>query len=132
MVNSFGQVFEANAGEVEDDHLPRLAGPHGSSARVLAMHQALLPALQPLQLALETLTLTPRGLWRAELAGGIVIELGRGEVDEVAARAAQFARTLPQVSATYQRALLYADLRHTDGYAVRLKGITTFANPAKN
>jgi cell division protein FtsQ len=96
------------------------------------MHQALLPALRPLQTPLEALTLTPRGSWHAELAGGVVIELGRGEVAEVTARAAAFARTLPQVSATYQRALVHADLRHTGGYAVRLKGITTFTNAAKN
>jgi cell division protein FtsQ len=29
------------------------------------------------------------------------------------------------VLARYQRPLEYADLRHNDGYAVRLKGITT-------
>jgi cell division protein FtsQ len=29
------------------------------------------------------------------------------------------------VTASYQRPLLAADLRHPDGYAVRLKGVTT-------
>jgi hypothetical protein len=33
---------------------------------------------------------------------------------------------------TYQRTLLHADLRHPDGYAVRLKGITTLANSGRN
>ena len=37
LVNSFGEVFEANLGDVEDDDLPRLVGPDGSSAQVLAM-----------------------------------------------------------------------------------------------
>ena len=37
LVNSFGEVFEANVGDVEDDNLPTLAGPEGSSAHVLAM-----------------------------------------------------------------------------------------------
>ena len=36
LVNSFGEVFEANVGDVEDDNLPTLEGPDGSSARVLA------------------------------------------------------------------------------------------------
>ena len=38
-----GEVFEANVGEVEDDDLPRLAGPQGSAARVLAIYSALVP-----------------------------------------------------------------------------------------
>ena len=37
LVNSFGEVFEANVGDVEDDALPTFAGPDGSSAHVLAM-----------------------------------------------------------------------------------------------
>ena len=45
LVNTFGEVFEANVGDVEDEALPRLAGPPGSSVRVLAMHHALEPLL---------------------------------------------------------------------------------------
>ena len=37
LVNSFGEVFEANLGELEQDDLPRLNGPEGQSAQVLAM-----------------------------------------------------------------------------------------------
>jgi cell division protein FtsQ len=125
LVNSYGEVFEANLGEVEDEPLPRLSGPTGSARRVLTMWHALEPVLQPLGSALETLTLTQHGAWRARLANGVVIELGRGEPDAVAARTARFVRTVPQVTASYQRALLAADLRHGDGYAVRLKGVTT-------
>jgi cell division protein FtsQ len=56
----------------------------------------------------------------------VVIELGRGEIDAVTERTARFVRTLPQVTESMQqRPLLYADLRHPDGYAVRLKGVTT-------
>ena len=41
------------------------------------------------------------------------------------ARTRNFVATLPQVTSRYQRPLEYADLRHNDAYAVRLKGITT-------
>jgi len=132
LVNTFGEVFEANVGEVEDDALPHLVGPAGSAARVLAMQRALVPALQTLGSAIETLRLSGHGSWRATLANGVVIELGRGAPDAVAARAARFARTLPQVTATYQRPLLSADLRHPDGYAVRLKGVTTTTAAARH
>ena len=37
LVNSFGEVFEANVGDVEDDALPTLEGPDGTSAHILAM-----------------------------------------------------------------------------------------------
>lgn len=127
LVNTFGEVFEANAGDVEDDALPRLAGPPGSAARVLAMHQALVPVLQPVGSPMRRLQLTSHGTWRTRLDNGVVIELGRGEPASVSERAARFVRTLPQVTATLQRPLLSADLRHADGYAVRLKGVTTGA-----
>ena len=31
--------------------------------------------------------------------------------------------------ARYQRPLVYADLRHNEGYALRLKGVTTTLTP---
>ena len=37
LVNSFGELFEANVGDVEDDGLPVFAGPPGGSAQMLAM-----------------------------------------------------------------------------------------------
>ncbi|HEU5293857.1 MAG TPA: cell division protein FtsQ/DivIB, partial [Burkholderiaceae bacterium] len=125
LVNTYGEVFEANLGDVEDDPLPRLFGPTSSAARVLAMWRALVPVMQPLGSPIDSLTLTQHGAWRATLANGVVIELGRGDADAVAARTARFVRTVPQVTASYQRTLLAADLRHAEGYAVRLKGVTT-------
>ncbi len=130
LVNTYGEVFEANPAEVEDEDLPRLSGPAGSSVRLLAAYRALLPVLAPLDNAIVTLRLSGRGSWRVVLADGAVIELGRGEPGELAARAGGFVRTLPQVQSAYQRPLLRADLRHPDGYALRLKGVTT--TPSKN
>ena len=126
LVNSFGEVFEANVGDVEDDDLPRLAGPEGSAPQMLAMQRRLATALAPAQAGdLAQLTLSARGSWRVDLDKGAVIELGRGTEDEVLARTEHFVRTLPRVAAQYQRPLESADLRHSDGFAVRLKGITT-------
>jgi len=126
LVNSFGEVFEANIGDVEDDELPRLSGPEGSAAQMLAMLRRLTPVLEPLNAGdLAQLTLSARGSWRAELDSGAVVELGRGSEDEVLARTERFVRTMPRVAAQYQRPLESADLRHADGFAVRLKGVTT-------
>jgi cell division protein FtsQ len=127
LVNRQGEVFEANVGDVEDERLPVLSGPQGSAARVLAMHRRLAPLFAQIDAEIESLSLSRRGSWRAELDTGAVVELGRGGDDEVAQRAGRFARTYAQVDARFERPLEYADLRHADGYAVRLKGITTSA-----
>ncbi|NRF71514.1 FtsQ-type POTRA domain-containing protein [Aquincola sp. S2] len=126
LVNHHGEIFEANIGDVEDDALPRFTGPEDSALQMLALYRRLQPALQPLDEGdIEQLKLSGRGSWRAELEGGAAIELGRGSDDEVITRAERFVRTLRQVTDHYQRPLQYADLRHPDGYAVRLKGVTT-------
>lgn len=126
LVNSFGEVFEANIGDVEDDGLPRLAGPDGSAPQMLAMQRRLQPVLAPLGAGdLAQLTMSARGSWRVELDKGAALELGRGSEDEVLARTDHFVHTVPRVVAQYQRPLESADLRHADGFAVRLKGVVT-------
>ena len=47
LVNTHGEVFEANVGDVEDDGLPTLAGPEGSAPQMLALVQRLAPVLAP-------------------------------------------------------------------------------------
>lgn len=130
LVNAQGEVFEANVGDVEDEDLPTLAGPDGSAAEMLAMYRRVQPALARLDLGIERLQLSGRGSWRAELDSGAVVELGRGTAAELTARTELFARTLTQVTARWQQPLEYADLRHRDGYAVRLRGVGTTPPPA--
>ena len=131
LVNSFGEVFEANLGDVEDDALPTLQGPEGSSAHMLALWGRLAPVLATIGARIDTLALSARGSWRAELDSGAEVQLGRGSDDEVIERTRRFVGTLTQVVSRYQRPLEYADLRHNDGYAVRLKGITTTLGAAE-
>lgn len=128
LLNSYGEVFDANVGELEQDNLPRLNGPADQSAQVLVMYQSLQPLFDRLELTIEQLALTPRGGWRARLDTGALVELGSGAVPEVVARAVDFLKTVTQVTARYQRTpeqLVSVDLRHTDGYAVRMDGVMT-------
>ena len=134
LLNNYGEVFEANPGEVEAEELPRLAGPQEQSGLVLAMYLAVKPVFEALDLNVDHLTLSPRGSWQLELDNGAQVELGRGTADEVMARTQRFAQTLTQVTSRYGRrpeALVSADLRHGDGYAVRLKGVGTTSADAK-
>jgi cell division protein FtsQ len=132
LVNQQGEVFEANVGDVEHEQLPRFSGPAGRSAEMLSMHARLVPVLGRLELGIERLRLSGRGSWRVELDTGAEIELGRGTEDEVVARAERFARTLTQVTGRIGAPLLAADLRHADGYAVRLRGVTTHDAPGND
>jgi cell division protein FtsQ len=128
MVNSHGEVFEANVGDVEDEGLPEFAGPDGSSGQVLAMYERLVPVFRQLDADVTGLSLSGRGSWRVELDSGVAIELGRGTEDEVGERTARFVRTVPQVLHRFHAPLENADLRHAEGYAVKLKGVTINAD----
>ena len=128
MVNDHGEVFDPKVADAEDDTLPRLGGPDGQAREVLAMQRRLAPVVAPLDMPLEELVLSNRGSWRATLDGGAVVELGSGTPQELETRLGRFVRTLKDVTAKYGRksdALESADLRHADGYALRLRGVTT-------
>lgn len=128
LINSYGEVFEANVGEVEADMLPQLDGPEGLAAEVLAMYRVVAPLFADMELPANRLELTRGGSWRAHLDTGASIELGRGTGDEVASRVRRFLQTLTQVASRYERrinAVEAADLRYENGYAIRLRGVST-------
>lgn len=122
LVNSYGEVFEANVGDVEEDDLPEFEGSAESAPAMLAMYHRLQAALKPLQAQPTRLGLSERGSWEVELSTGPVIEMGRGTEAEVLQRVDRLVATVSGVAAARQQTWTYADLRHADGYALRLKG----------
>jgi cell division protein FtsQ len=134
LVNEQGEVFDAPRRDVAQLDLPLLSGASDAqSAQMLAMWRRLSVTLEAVEQPVELLRLSSRGSWRVELASGGKLELGRGSDDEVVARVERLARTLASVNARFggaPRALVAADLRHPDGYALRLAGITTAAAAA--
>ena len=130
LLNSYGEVFDANAGEVEQYGLPRLNGPKNQSALVLAAYRLIEPQFSAFNLTIESLDLSVQGSWRIALAGGALIEAGRGDGQALAQRTQAFLQTLSRVVARYSRplgSLESADLRHENGYAIRLRGVNTIA-----
>ena len=73
LVNSFGEVFEVNLGDVEDEALPTLRGPRDTSAQVLAMWKRLVPVFASMRSRVDRLELSDRGSWRAHLGWGGVM-----------------------------------------------------------
>ena len=125
LVNSFGEVFEVNQGDVEAEDLPLLNGPSGQSALVLQGYRAVAPWLEKLDMKLTELELTNRGSWRVLLDGGGVIEMGLGSPADIQARVERFVSTVAQTSSKFGRNLESADLRYGNGYAIKLRGVTT-------
>lgn len=136
MVNAQGEVFEVNLGDVEEDGLPLLRGPEGSAPQVWQMYRQLAPVFTALGEKVRHLKMSMRGSWQTTLESGARIELGRGSPDEVLERTQRFAATVAQVTSRYPRegqrdgqGIEYADLRHDDAYALRLRGVSTQRDP---
>jgi len=120
--------------DLDVETLPRLKGPDDQSAVVVQMYRDLVPLFEAMDMGIDRLELTPRGSWRVQTERGALLELGRGTEAEIAAQLKVFFRTLSQVTARYGRtptALAGADLRHKDGYALRLRGVTTLEADGK-
>lgn len=130
LVNAQGEVFEVNLSDIDDDSLPTLRGPQGSAPLVLDMLQHLTPIFTALGASVDKLSLSERGSWRLVLDGGTVLELGRGQPGEVLERTRRFTATVTQVAAKLGHKVEHADLRHNEGYALRLVGLGT-ADPAR-
>jgi len=134
MLNNFGEVFDTAGTDMDVDDLPRLNGPQDQPTQMLAMYRALFPLFQTMDATLDRLELSERGSWRAQLNWPVpqnmdtVVELGRGTQAEVVERTRRFTRSATQVTAQYTRSphsIESADLRHGNGYALRLRGVTT-------
>jgi cell division protein FtsQ len=123
-----GAVFEVNADDVDSDTLPLLKGPESQAKTVLDMYKFLKPMMAKMDLSLDKLELSQRGSWTAQLASGATLELGHGTQQEISDRLQLFFKTLTQVASRYGRtvtSLLSADLRYDNGYALRLRGVST-------
>ncbi|MCU0925431.1 MAG: cell division protein FtsQ/DivIB [Hydrogenophaga sp.] len=130
LVNRLGEVFDASPDD--SDNLPELAGPAHQSQQVWALYQTLQAELNRLELGLARLELNARGSWSADLDNGARMELGRGTPEELLARTQRFTSTLSQLTERYPGALQSVDLRYPNGYALRMRGVTTLTEDSPN
>jgi cell division protein FtsQ len=116
LVSAQGEVFEAAINTT----LPVLQGPDGSAPEVVSRFQEFERVLEPVGRHVVHITLSARRAWVLKLDDGMVLELGRENLESrlggfVAAYEFTIAR-LPQPST-------YIDLRYTNGFAVRSPGL---------
>ncbi len=113
MLSENGEIFPAPKANVS--RLPRFDGPDARAAEMISFHSQARPLFLGSGLQLARVSLSARGSWSMEFAGGLEVEVGRGDPQ---LRLARFARLLPRLQAQDPRELQRADLRYTNGFAL--------------
>jgi len=134
MINTWGEAFTANTGELDDDtELPQFSGPEGTEGLVVQRYAELARWFAPLDLHVRELDLSPRYAWKATLSNGLVLDLGRDPGADApdphgvpgalpfAASIQRFVQAWPTVVSRLEgRTVTQADLRYPNGFALAL------------
>lgn len=112
LVNTHGELFQADT----DDELPVFYGP-GDAVRVMAeQYGKFSTLLKPAGLGVVRIALSPRRAWQIGTDNGMVIELGRSNIEQ---RLQRFSTVYANTLAKQEMQVTYADLRYPNGFALR-------------
>ena len=112
LVNAHGEVFEAAISST----LPVFFGPDGTAAEVVARYAEFDRLLAPIGRKVVLVTLSARRAWQLHLDDGMVLQLGRENVE---ARLASFVSAYRRTVARLPHPPSHVDLRYSNGFAVR-------------
>jgi len=118
LLNARGDLFLSESRFVPPE-LPQLAGPPGTEQEVAARYLATQGHLTEVGMRLAALELDARGAWNLTLDNGVVVRLGRQQIDERFERFMLAAAKLVSQRATD---IAYVDMRYSNGFAVGWKG----------
>ena len=123
LVNREGELFVANPEEAAADQaLVEFSGPPGSEADMTRRWRELTEQLAPLNLTIESLTLSPRYAWTARFDNGLTLVLGREQDVSIASRIERWVSVYPLAKAGLSRDAVSVDLRYPNGFVVRAPG----------
>jgi len=111
LVNRQGEVFAAESRE----KLPVFNGQDGTAGEIAQQYAQFSRQLAGLNLQVTRLDLSPRHAWQLQLSNGLVLELGREDMQQ---RLARFVAVYPYSLATAPGKVKYVDLRYRNGFAV--------------
>lgn len=109
LVNTYGEVFGAQSAAA----LPDFIGQADDSLEVAQRYVEFSRQLAVLDLQVAQLALSPRHAWQLRLSNGVVLELGREEMQQ---RLARFVAVYPYSLAG--QTVRYVDMRYRNGFAV--------------
>lgn len=112
LVNTHGELFHAASGS----DLPVFFGPGDGVVEVATEYAEYSKILKGANLEIASLALTPRRAWQVTTRNGIVIELGRIEMQP---RLQKFVSVYSSTLVGLNKKITYADLRYPNGFAVR-------------
>lgn len=112
LVNRQGEVFVAESQQA----LPKFVGQDGMSAEMAQHYARFNDKLAALGLSVAQVVLSPRHAWQLRLSNGMVLELGREDMQQ---RLARFVAVYPYTEYMAGNSVKYVDLRYRNGFAVR-------------
>ncbi|MCB6183499.1 cell division protein FtsQ/DivIB [Leeia sp. TBRC 13508] len=112
LVNTSGEVFDATT----DEELPIFVGPEGTSHEIAQAFQKFSSLLKVKKLVPVKLEMSARRAWRVTLSNGMLLVLGRDDVDE---RLHRFVSVYDK-SLAGRAGIQYVDLRYANGLAIKL------------
>jgi cell division protein FtsQ len=112
LVNTHGELFHAASSR----DLPMFYGPGDGVIEVASQYGEFNKTLKTAGLEISNLSLTPRRAWQVTTTSGMVVELGRVDMQ---ARLEKFANVYGTTIAGLNKKITYADLRYPNGFAVR-------------
>ena len=115
LLNPRGERF-ADAGRELEQELPRLRGPAGREAALLAQYQELERLLSGAGLRVTQLRQDERRALELTLDTGVSMQLGRIDAGQ---RVRRFLRAYPSLAASREDNVQHVDLRYSNGFAVR-------------
>ncbi len=116
LISRQGLVFDA-PGATDAGALPDLHGPDARLAEVVSFYAETQKAFAGTHLQINGVALTERGSWSVSTASGAQIVIGDRE--QAGRRLRRFLDVYPQLIAGHADGFAYADLRYTNGFAVR-------------
>lgn len=111
LVNLQGEIFAANS----EQALPSFTGQDEAAAEVTQHYAEFNRQLAALNLQTAQIALSPRHAWQLHLSNGMVLELGREDMQQ---RLARFVAVYPYSLAAIQSQVKFVDLRYRNGFAV--------------
>ena len=121
LLNSRGELFVSESRHIPPE-LPKLSGPPGAENQVAQRYLAIQGRLVEAGMRITALRLDARGAWEIDLDNGVVVRLGRRQIDE---RFERFVAAALKLVSQRASDIAYVDMRYTNGFAVGWKG----ANP---